>query len=181
MGRIVVTEFVSLDGVFEAPGPAADFEHAGWTFTFDRGPDGDKVKYDELMQAEGQLLGRETYELFAAAWPSIKEDSGFADRVNGMPKYVVSSTLTQAPWSTSTIIGIGEVAPLKAKTDGTLLVAGSGALVRGLLERALVDELRLMVFPIVLGSGRRLFGGATLSRFRLASSQPVSPGRVIVP
>jgi len=180
MGRIVVTEFVSMDAVFEAPGPAHGFEHAGWTFTFDRGADGDAYKRDETMQAEALLLGRDTYEGFAAAWPSITDEHGFADRMNSMPKYVVSSTLKNAGWNNSTIIGIDEVAAVRDNTAGYLLVAGSGALVRGLLERGLVDELRLMVFPIVLGSGRRLFEGASLARFTLAASQPVGPDGVTV-
>jgi dihydrofolate reductase len=180
VGKIAVTEFVSLDGVFESPGPAGDFEHAGWTFTFDRGADGDAFKFEELLTAEAQLLGRVTYEGFAAAWPLVTDDSGFADRMNSMPKYVVSSTLKTAEWNNSTIIGISDVARVRDAREGVLLVAGSGTLVRGLLERGLVDELRLMVFPVVLGSGRRLFEEAPLSRFALASSQPVGPDGVIV-
>jgi dihydrofolate reductase len=180
MGKIVVTEFVSLDGVFESPGPAGDFEHAGWTFTFDRGEDGDKFKFDELMGAQAQLLGRVTYEAFAAAWPSFTDEAGFADRMNSMPKYVVSSSMEKAEWNNSTIIAISDVAGVKDAHDGTLLVAGSGMLVRGLLERGLVDELRLMVFPIVLGSGQRLFDGAPLSRFTLAGSLPAGPDGVTV-
>lgn len=180
MGKIAVTEFVSLDGVFESPGPAGDFEHAGWTFTFDRGADGDAFKFQEHMTAQAQLLGRVTYEGFAAAWPSVTDESGFADRMNSMPKYVVSSTLKTAEWNNSTIIGLSDVVGVRDAHDGVLLVAGSGLLVRGLLERGLVDELRLMVFPIVLGSGRRLFGEVPLSRFSLASSQPVGPDGVIV-
>ena len=140
MGRIVVTEFVSLDGVFESPGPAGDFEHAGWTFRFNRGADGDKFMFDEHMDAEAQLLGRVTYEGFAAAWPSVTDDVGFADRMNSMPKYVVSASLEKAQWNNSTIIGIDDVARVRDSHEGILLVAGSGALVRGLLERKLVDE-----------------------------------------
>jgi dihydrofolate reductase len=180
MGRIVVTEFVSMDGVFEAPGPAHDFEHAGWTFEFDRGEDGDQFKFDELRESRAQLLGRVTYEGFAAAWPTVEDDTGFADLMNGMPKYVVSTTLQKADWNNSTIIGIDEVAAVKDKTSGNILVAGSAALVRSLLERRLVDELRLMVFPVVLGSGRRLFEGTPLTRFSRASSRPVGPDGVTV-
>jgi dihydrofolate reductase len=180
MGTIVVTEFVSLDGVFESPGPAGDFEHAGWTFQFDRGADGDAFKFDEHMAAEAQLLGRVTYEGFAAAWPSVTDESGFADRMNSMPKYVVSGTLEKADWTNSTVIGIDDVARVRDSHAGILLVAGSGMLVRALLERGLVDELRLMVFPIVLGSGQRLFDGAPLTRFTLAASEPVGPDGVIV-
>jgi dihydrofolate reductase len=180
VGKIVVTEFVSLDGVFESPGPVGDFEHAGWTFNFDRGADGDRFKFDEHMAAEAQLLGRETYEGFAAAWPTVTDEAGFADRMNSMPKYVVSATLEKAEWNNSTIIGMSDVAAVRDKHQGVLLVAGSGRLVRGLMERGLVDELRLMVFPVVLGSGRRLFEGAPVTRFTLANSRPVGPDGVTV-
>ena len=124
MGRIVVTEFVSLDGVFESPGPAGDFEHAGWTFRFNRGADGDTFKFDEHMAAEAQLLGRVTYEGFAAAWPSVTDDVGFADRMNSMPKYVVSATLEKAEWNNSTVIGIDDVARVRDSHRGDL--AGRG-------------------------------------------------------
>jgi dihydrofolate reductase len=180
VGKIVVTEFVSLDGVFESPGPAGDFEHAGWTFTFNRGEDGDKFKFDEHMSAQAQLLGRVTYEGFAAAWPSMTDDVGFVDRMNSMPKYVVSSTMEKAEWNNSTIIGISDVPRVRDSHEGVLLVAGSGTLVRGLLAQGLVDELRLMVFPVVLGSGRRLFEGAPRLRFALASTQPVGPDGVTI-
>ena len=163
MGRIVVTEFVSLDGVMEDPGGAEGFKHAGWTFRFDRGPEGDQFKLDELKQAEAQLLGRVTYEAFARAWPTMEDQVGFADKMNSMPKYVVSATLRDedATWENSTVIRgdvVREVAALKARLEGDLLVAGSAALVQTLVEHRLVDEMRLMIFPIVLGSGKRLFG-----------------------
>jgi dihydrofolate reductase len=163
MGRIVVTEFVSLDGVMEDPGGAEGFKHAGWTFRFDRGPEGDQFKLDELKQAEAQLLGRVTYEAFARAWPTMEDPVGFADKMNSMPKYVVSATLRDedATWENSTVIRgdvVREVAALKARLEGDLLVAGSAALVQTLVEHRLVDEMRLMIFPIVLGSGKRLFG-----------------------
>jgi len=132
------------------------------------------------MAAQAQLLGRVTYEGFAAAWPSVTDESGFADRMNSMPKYVVSSTLKTAGWNNSTIIGMSDVAGLRDAREGVLLVAGSGTLVRGLLERGLVDEVRLMVFPVALGSGRRLFAEAPLSLFTLTSSRPVGPDGVIV-
>src|SRR5579872_1812784 len=104
MGKVVVTEFISLDGVFEAPG-GGDFEHAGWTFRFDRGDDGDRFKLDELKAADAQLLGRVTYEGFAAAWPNMTDEVGFAELMNTMPKYVVSTTLEKAEWENSTVIG----------------------------------------------------------------------------
>jgi dihydrofolate reductase len=162
MGNVVVTEFITLDGVFEDPGGGEDFEHGGWSFKFNRGPEGDKFKLDELMTADVQLFGRVTYEGFAAAWPTRTDDVGFADRINSMPKYVVSSTLETADWQNSTILRDDwpdEVARLRREVDGDILVAGSGRLVRGLLEHDLVDELHLMTFPVALGTGRTLFEG----------------------
>lgn len=160
MGRIVVTEFVSLDGVMEAPGGDDGYKHGAWTFEFDRGDDGNKFKLDEVFEAEAQLLGRRTYEGFAAAWPERNDEFGFAERMNTMPKYVFSSTLGTADWDNSTILSgdlATEIAELKEEIDGVILVAGSNQLVQGLIEHDLVDELRLMVFPVLLGSGKRLF------------------------
>jgi len=184
MGKIVVTEFVSLDGVMEAPGGGEDYKHGGWTFEIDRGEEGDKFKFDELIEAEAQLLGRVTYEGFAAAWPTFEDEVGFADKMNNMPKYVVSSTLQNADWNNSTIIGgnmAEEVQKLKDEVDGVILVAGSAQLVQGLIEHDLVDELRLMVFPVVLGSGKRLFGETTdKKKLRLADSKVVGDGVAIL-
>lgn len=163
MGRIVVTEFVSLDGVVQDPGGSEDFAHGGWTFRFNRGADGDQFKLEELKRSEAQLLGRVTYEAFAQAWPTIEDSVGFADMMNAMPKYVVSTTLrdADATWNNSTVIRgdvVRGITALKERMQGDLLVAGSATLVRTLLEHGLVDELRLMIFPIVLGTGGRLFG-----------------------
>src|SRR3954453_4519299 len=133
MGKLVVTEFVSIDGVFEDPGGAENYEYGGWTFEYDRGDDGNKFKLDELMEAEVQLLGRVTYEGFADAWP--KREGDFADKLNNDPKYVVSTTLTDPEWQNTTEISgdvANEAGPLKERTDGTILVAGSGTLVRTL-------------------------------------------------
>ncbi len=132
MGKIVVTEFVSLDGVFEDPGGAEGYEHGGWTFTFDQGEEGPKFKLDELMASDAQLLGRVTYEGFAKAWPAMKDPVGFADKMNGMPKYVVSSTLTNPSWNNTTVITVDEVNKLKDQYQGDILIAGSGHLVRAL-------------------------------------------------
>ena len=182
MGRIVVTEFVSLDGVMEDPGGAEDYRHGGWTFEIDRGPEGNKFKLDEALDAEALLLGRVTYEGFAAAWPSREGD--FADKFNTMPKYVVSSTLEKPDWSNSTVLKgdlADEVEKLRRKHDGDVVVHGSARLAQALLEHGLVDELRLMVFPIVLGSGKRLFGETTdKQRLRLTSSQTVGDGVAIL-
>ena len=158
MGKLVVTEFVSVDGVFEDPGGSEDFEHGGWTFEYDRGDDGNQFKLDELMGAEVTLLGRITYEGFAAAWPS--REGEFADKLNADPKVVVSNTLENPEWQNTTVISgdvVGGLTKLKDETDGTILVHGSGTLVRTLLENDLVDELRLMVFPTILGRGKRAF------------------------
>ena len=162
MRRIVVTEFVSLDGVMEDPGGAEGTQHGGWTFRFDD-PEGMKYKLDEVMEHDAMLLGRVTYEGFAAAWPGMTDDVGFADKMNAMPKYVVSRTLQSAGWSNSTVLSgdvAEEVAALKQQEGGDILVAGSASLVSELVAHDLVDEYRLMVFPIILGSGKRLFAGA---------------------
>ena len=184
VGRIVVTEFISLDGVIEAPGGGEDYQHAGWTFEFDRGEEGDAFKLDEVLEADAQLLGRRTYEGFAAAWPSFTDQVGFADKMNTMPKYVVSKTLQSADWNNSTILSgdlVEEVTKLKHEIDGVILVAGSAQLVQGLLEHDLVDELRLMVFPIVLGTGKRLWGATSdKKRFKLADSQTVGEGIAVL-
>ncbi len=168
----------------EAPGGGEDFEHGGWTFEIDRGPEGDKFKLDELIEAEAQLLGRRTYEGFAAAWPKMEDEAGFAEKMNSMPKYVVSSTLEEAKWNNTTILSgdvAEEVAQLKDEVDGVILIAGSAQLVQTLIEHDLVDELRLMVFPVVLGSGKRLFGKTTEKKpLKLTGSTTVGDGIVIL-
>jgi dihydrofolate reductase len=182
MGRIVVTEFVSLDGVMEDPGGAEDFEHGGWSFEFSRGDEGDQFKLDETMDSDALLLGRRTYEGFAAAWPS--REGEFADRFNTMPKYVVSSTLSNPEWTNTTVLGgevPDEVAKLKEQHDGDVVVHGSAQLAQTLLEDDLVDELRLMVFPVVLGKGKRLFGETSdKKRLQLQSSRTVGDGVLIL-
>ena len=166
MGRIVVTEFVSLDGVVEDPGGAEGFKYGGWSFAFDRGSDGDKFKLDETLASEALLLGRVTYEGFAEAWPA--REGEFADKFNGMVKYVVTSTLSDPEWNNSRAIApsnlSAEVARLKDEHDGDILVNGSAQLVQALTEEGLVDEYRLMVFPVVLGKGKRLFEDTAASR-----------------
>jgi dihydrofolate reductase len=171
MGKIVVTEFVTLDGVFEDPG-GAETDYGGWAFKADRGEAGNKFKGDELRDAEAQLLGRITYEGFAKAWPNMADD-WFGKKMNEMPKYVVSNTLESADWTNSHILRgeISESVPkLRNEIDGNILVAGSGSLVQGLFSCDLVDELRLMVYPVVLGQGRRLFDGAPPSWLKLAEA-----------
>jgi dihydrofolate reductase len=182
MGRIVVTEFVSLDGVMEDPGGAESFRHGGWSFAFSRGDEGDKFKLDETRSSEALLLGRVTYEGFAEAWPS--REGEFADKFNAMPKYVVSSTLEKADWSNSTVLRgdpAEEAAKLKQEHDGDIVVHGSARLAQTLLEHDLVDELRLMVFPVVLGGGKRLFGDASDKKsLRLVDSKVVGDGVAIL-
>lgn len=184
MGKIVVTEFISLDGVIEDPGGAEDYRHGGWTFEIARGEEGDRFKLEELQEAEAQLLGRVTYEGFAAAWPQMEDEAGFAEKMNAMPKYVVSSTLERADWENTTILSgnpAESVAALKEEIDGVILIAGSASLVKGLIEADLVDELRLMVFPVLLGQGKRLFPeGEAKQRLRLAEAKTVGDGISLV-
>jgi dihydrofolate reductase len=173
--RLVVSEFVTLDGVMEDPGGAEGFDRGGWAFKFEQGPEGEKFKLDELLAADAMLLGRKTYEGFAAAWPEMKDDAGFADKMNSIPKYVVSRTLTDAAWNNSTIIkgNVPEaVAKLKEEPGGDLLVAGSGEVVHELAQHDLVDEYRLMVFPIVLGAGHRLFRGGAANALKVVDVKP---------
>jgi dihydrofolate reductase len=181
MGNVVVSQFVTLDGVFEDPGGAEGLDRGGWAFRFERGEEGDRFKLDEVMGSDALLLGRVTYEGFAAAWPSRTGD--FADKFNGMPKYVVSSTLERADWNNTTVIADdvpARVAELKERHQGNVLVNGSARLVDLLLDHDLVDELRLMVFPVVLGAGRRLFGEGKETPLQLADAKPVGPDGVVV-
>jgi dihydrofolate reductase len=178
MGRIVVTEFVSLDGVMEAPGGGEDFDRGGWTLDTDQGEDGAKFKLEETLDAEAVLLGRVTYERFAAAWPS--QHGEFANKLNTMPKYVISSTLRNPEWNNSTVLGgevADEVAKLRQRRNGDIVVHGSAQLVQTLVDHDLVDELRLLVFPVLVGAGKRLFGttGGT-KPLRLVDSRTVGDG-----
>lgn len=162
MGRVIVTEFVSMDGVMEAPGGEEGYKHTAWTFEFpDKGQY--EVKTKETYEAEVQLLGRVTYEGFAAAWPEREESDDqdlaeFAKRFNSMPKYVVSTTLEEATWQNTTILrSLDDVAKLKEDVEGEILVAGSNTLVHSMFRRDLIDVLRLMIFPVILGIGKRIF------------------------
>jgi dihydrofolate reductase len=183
MGRIVVTEFISLDGVIEDPGGSEGYKHGGWSFEISRGEEGDKFKLDEAMDSAALLLGRVTFEGFAEAWPQRSGD--FADKFNNMPKYVVSSTLKDPEWNNSTVIPGDElvqgVSNLKREIDGDIVVHGSARLVQALLDEGLVDELRLMVFPVVLGAGKRLFGDISDKQpLRLTDSRTVGDGVAIL-
>jgi dihydrofolate reductase len=183
MGRIVVTEFVSLDGVMEDPGGSEHSKHGAWTFNFNRGDECNKFKINETNSAEAQLLGRVTYEGFAEAWPQRSGDP-FSDKFNSMPKYVISRTLKKADWNNSTILKgnvVEEVKNLKQRLKGDILVSGSAKLVQTLIANDLVDQLNLMVFPVILGSGKRLFGDTSeMKTLRLAESKPVGDGVLVL-
>lgn len=182
MASIFVTEFISLDGVVEDPGGAEEYRHGGWVFEFDRGDDGNRFKLEETMQSDALLLGRRTFEGFAAAWP--EREGEFADKYNSMPKYVVSKTLSDPGWNNATVLAgdpVEDVRRLKAEFDGKIQVAGSVQLVQALIEADLVDELRLMVFPVLLGEGKRLFAeGAAKRRFSLTELRKVGEGVAIM-
>src|SRR3954470_10847954 len=185
MGKLVVTEFITLDGVTEDPGGAEGTERGGWAFKFDRGEEGGAFKLQELMDADVQLLGRRTYEGFAKAWPTMEGTGEFGEKMNAMPKVVVSTTLEDPTWQNTTVVPgadlAAEVGALKERVDGDVLVAGSATLVRSLLAADLIDELRLMVFPIVLGGGTRLFAeGAPPQSLRLAGARQASDVAILV-
>ena len=182
MGRIVVTEFVSLDGVMEAPGGEPGYAHSGWT-TDVAGDDHFAYKLEELLESEVLLLGRVTYESFAGAWPSREDEAGFADKMNRMPKYVFSRTLDELDWENSTLLKgelTDEVRRLQDEVDGNILVAGSRSVVHSLLLNDLVDELRLMIFPVVLGSGGRVYPDSDRKiPLELADSRAYDSGVVV--
>ena len=182
MGRIIITEFVSLDGVMEAPGGGEGFKYDGWTFEIDRGDEGNQFKLDETMSSAAMLLGRRTYEGFAAAWP--EREGEFADKFNTMPKYVVSSTLKDPAWNNTHVLDgdlVESVNKVKQEVDGDIVVAGSAQLAQALIDNDLVDELRLMVFPVVLGQGKRLYGATSDKKtLKLTESRTVGDGVAIL-
>ncbi|WP_051366346.1 dihydrofolate reductase family protein [Hamadaea tsunoensis] len=184
MRRIIVSQFVTVDGVMEGPGNDPAFDRAGWAFKFDRGSEGNAFKLNEVMEAGALLLGRVTYDGFAAAWPNMTDEVGFAEKMNGMPKYVVSTTLNAPSWTNTTILSgdvVATISRLKKEQGGDLLVNGSGQLVRALAANDLVDEYRLMVFPIIVGTGKPMFGSDFQpSALTLVESRPVGPDGVLV-
>jgi len=183
MRRLVVSEFVSLDGVMEDPGGAERSKHGGWSHQF-WSEEAARFKFDELFASDALLLGRVTYQGFAKAWPSMKDDQGFADRMNGLPKFVVSTTLAEVEWNNSRLVRgdvAEEVSNLKQQAGQDILVAGSGRLVDTLMRRDLVDEYRIMVHPVVLGGGKRLFGeGSDRKVLRLVKSKKFGSGVVLL-
>jgi dihydrofolate reductase len=181
--RIVVTEFVSLDGVMQAPGGEPDFKYPGWTFEFDRGNDGNQVKLEETRQADALLIGRRTYESFAGAWPD--REGEFADKFNSMPKFVVSTTLQNPDWNNTTVLDSGDattqVSKLREEFDGELQVPGSHRLVQELIESDLIDQVNLMVFPVILGTGKKAFEETPDRRkLRLKESKVVGDGVLVL-
>ena len=172
--KLIVTEFMALDGVVEAPNE--------WSFPYWTDQTG-KFKFDELSAADVQLLGRVTYEGFASAWPTMKDTGDFGVKMNGMPKYVVSTMLKKAEWNNSTIIKTNvaeEVTKLKKQSGGDILVAGSMTLIRTLMEHDLVDEYRLLTYPIVLGKGKRLFTDGVATSLKLTESRPMGATGVVL-
>jgi dihydrofolate reductase len=182
MRKIIVSEFVTLDGVMEDPGGSEKTKRGGWAFQFERGPEGDKFKLDEVMESEAMLLGRITYKGFAEAWPA--REGEFADKMNNMPKYVVSTTLKKAEWANTKVINnniVEEIAKIKAQPGGDILVAGSRTLVDTLMQHKLVDEYRLMVYPVILGNGKRLFeDGSNRIALKLTEARPIGDGILIL-
>jgi dihydrofolate reductase len=159
MRKVIVSEFVSLDGIMEDPGGAEKFKHGGWTRPY-WSDDMGAVKFDELFASDALLLGRVTYQGFAAAWPSVKDEAGFADRMNSIPKVVVSTTLDKVEWNNSRLIKgniVEEISKLKQQPGQDILVGGSATLIQSLIPHGLIDLYRLLVYPIALGSGKRLF------------------------
>jgi dihydrofolate reductase len=181
MGKIVISENVSLDGVIEDPTGAEGLSVGGWFWETDRGEDGEQFTLDKALGTEALLLGRRSYEFFAATWPS--RGGELADRLNSVPKYVVSSTLEDPDWNNSTVLKgdvVTEVSKLKQELDGEIVVLGSPQLARTLIEHDLVDELRLMVYPVLLGAGARLFGETSDKKpMRLVETETVGDGIAI--
>lgn len=182
MGKIVVSEFVSLDGVMEDPGGAEGTQHGGWTFQFG-GPEQEQWKFEELFKADALLLGRKTYQGFAAAWPTMEGTGAYGERINNLPKYVASTTLSEMTWNATRLPSefAGELGKLKQEIDGDILIFGSAQLVHTLIAQDLIDEYRLMVFPVALGSGKRLFPeGSEKKTLKLVESTPFASGVVVL-
>jgi dihydrofolate reductase len=185
MGKLVVSQFVSVDGVFQDPGGVGEIDRGGWSFKAEHGDDFNEFKFAELMAADAQLLGRTTYEGFARVWPEMEETEGeFAVKMNKMPKYVVSTGIENPTWENTTVIreNVGdEVRRLKDEIEGDILVAGSGRLIQTLVDEGLIDEWRLMIFPIIVGDGEHLFDGQRdLTELRLKDSKVIGPDGIIV-
>jgi dihydrofolate reductase len=183
MRKIIVTEFISLDGVMEGPGPDDPFKYAGWTMAYSNA-ETMSIKLDEVMASDALLLGQTTYEGFAKAWPGRTDEMGFGDKMNSMKKYVVSDTLKSTDWNNTEIIAgadlVEKVSSLKSEEGGDILVNGSSVLVKSLNDIGLVDIYRLLVFPIILGTGKRLFNENNKIELKLVKSQPFDTGVVLL-
>jgi dihydrofolate reductase len=182
MRKIIVSEYVTLDGVIEDPGGAEGFKHGGWSFGFG-GAEQQQYKFEELFASDALLLGRRTYEGFAAAWPNMPGTGAYGERMNSLPKYVVSTTLSEVTWNATLIKGdlAEELSRLKQEAGQDVLIFGSGELVQTLHERDLIDEYRLMIFPIVLGSGKRLFSGGNEKKvLKLIETRTLGSGVVLL-
>jgi dihydrofolate reductase len=181
--RVVVTEYMSLDGVIEDPVGMENSGLGNWTGPFARGPKGDQFKHDELFASDALLLGRRTYDGFAAVWPTIKDTTGFSERINAMPKFVASSKTPDASWHNSTVISrdlIDEVRALRQRFARNILIYGSASLTQALIPAGLVDEVRLMVYPTVLGRGKRVFPEGEKSYMTLLECSEFDSGIVLL-
>jgi len=183
MRKIIVSEYLTLDGVIEDPGGGDKSKYGGWSSQF-WNEQAMKFKYDELFTCDALLLGRVTYDGFAKAWPAMKDTGDFGERMNGIAKYVVSTTLKSAKWNNSTIINdkvVEKIEALKEQPGKDILVEGSSELVQTLMQDDLVDEFRLIIHPIVVGGGKRLFGeGSDLKVLKLSDTKPFSSGIVVL-
>jgi len=180
VARIIASELVTLDMVIEDPGGGGGFEHGGWVLHIDQGEDGRQIKLEEIFLAEALLMGRVTYEGLASCWPGMTDELGFAQKINTMPKYVVSSTLDEPEWENTTVLR-GEVIPqilmLRDQLRGDIIIPGSAQLVRTLFDAELLDQLRLMLYPVFLGTGKQLFApDAEPKPVRLAKGDNVGEG-----
>lgn len=178
MRKIITSEYVTVDGVMQAPGDPKEFKYGGWVFKLNDEQamkEGGKYASEQLFSCDTLLLGRITYEGFAKAWPNMKDDSGFANKMNSMKKYVVSNTLDKLEWSNSTLIKgniVEEILKLKQQPGKDILIYGSGELVNTLMHNNLIDEHRLWVYPVVLGSGKRLFReGVDITTLKLVDTK----------
>ncbi len=177
--KIIATQYISVDGVIQDPVGMEGSGLGDWTGPFTRGPKGDRFKYEELMRAEALILGRVTYDGFAAVWPTAKDPEGFADRINALPKFVASRTLKTTAWNNSTLITgdlIEAAKSIKATAKGDILIYGSASIVHQLAPCGMIDEYRLMVFPTLLGRGIRLFPENFAQKLSLVENQQFGDG-----
>ncbi|MGH8803138.1 MAG: dihydrofolate reductase family protein [Polaromonas sp.] len=179
--KLVLSCYTSLDGVIQDPVGMENSDLGNWTGAFNRGPEGDHVMHEELMAADIVLLGRTTYDGFAAVWPSVDDPAGFGRKINSMRKYVASNTIKQAEWANTSVLSgdvISAVRKLKSESGGDILIYGSAGLVHTLMPHSVIDEVRMMIYPVVLGRGTRLFPANYTSTFELKQVKPLGSGIV---